>query len=112
MTVPELLAHMKADGLDVLVPSPGKLRITGPAAARHRWAEHARAAKEDLLAYLTPEPDSLAELRVFCPRLWDPVTLHDGRSGLLWGVTARGVSVLSTVGPILTMVPERVSFAE
>ncbi|MGI8924870.1 MAG: hypothetical protein ACR2HJ_12745 [Fimbriimonadales bacterium] len=51
-------------------------------------------------------PDTLEELRKYCPKLFDVVRLQDGREGLLWGVTARGLivsfdpsGVLYTVDP-------------
>ena len=53
--------------------------------------------------------DRLEQLRQFVPKLWRIVRLRDGRSGLVWGVSPRGVMVsLGPTLPIITVDPKEI----
>lgn len=58
------------------------------------------------------QASSLEGLRQWLPALWGTVQLADGTTGILWGVTARGVMVSRTPkGPIVCYPAEEVGLA-
>lgn len=43
---------------------------------------------------LRNEGNKLCQLKQLCPAIWEPASLKDGRTCLIWGITPRGVIVM------------------
>lgn len=59
------------------------------------------------------QEESFAGLKALLPSLWEPVRLPNGETGVLWGVTARGVLAHAfPTGPVVSYSPEDVQVIE
>lgn len=113
MKLDELLGELSVRGYRLRVVDQ-RLQIAPPTVPPDLLRQ-VRAHKEDLIRYLDqrPKPDSLEELRRFAPSIWRLARISDGRRGIIWGVTARGVLVsLGVAAPILTLNPDDVTIEE
>ena len=112
-----LLEALSASGYQVRLVE-GKLKVR-PADLSPEFQNRIKAQREGLIALIKlrdrvlNQPDSLELLRAYAPCLWRPARLHDGRIGMIWGVTGHGVLVSPGPGmPTLTLPPDRLEILE
>lgn len=108
----DLIDKLEAEGFQ-LEALQGELKVT-PSKLAPQLLQQLVSLQEDVYHLLRQRAmcggkDRLELLRVLAPKIWQVVKLNDGRSGLLWGVSPRGVMVsLGPTLPIITVDPKEI----